>query len=135
MPELRAHPAGRTSDRGPRGGQQDARRAGRPADHARAGRAEAAPGAVRGGRLHRFPVFRRGRRYYRLGSDDRLRLDGPLMPPDLRSWMRQLDEAGELIRIDKPVDPRTEMGALLYQSREKALLFENLPNSPGWRAL
>jgi 2,5-furandicarboxylate decarboxylase 1 len=53
------------------------------------------------------------------------------MPPDLRSWMQQLDAAGELIVLDKPVDPLTEMGALLYQSREKALLFENLPRSLG----
>jgi 2,5-furandicarboxylate decarboxylase 1 len=57
------------------------------------------------------------------------------MAPDLRSWMQQLAAAGELIEIDKPVDPLTEMGALLYQSREKALLFQNLPKSPGWRAL
>ena len=44
-----------------------------------------------------------------------------------------LEAAGELIRIDKPVDPLTQMGSLLYQSREKALLFENLPH--GWRSL
>jgi 2,5-furandicarboxylate decarboxylase 1 len=54
---------------------------------------------------------------------------------DLRTWMRQLDEAGELIRLDKPGDPLTEMGALMYQSRERALLFENLRGHPGWRAL
>jgi 2,5-furandicarboxylate decarboxylase 1 len=54
-------------------------------------------------------------------------------PRDMRSWIAELEEAGELIRIDKPVDPLTQMGALLYQSREKALLFENLPN--GWRSL
>lgn len=52
---------------------------------------------------------------------------------DLRTWIAELDAAGELIRIDKPVDPLTEMGALLYQSREKALFFENLPH--GWRSL
>jgi len=52
---------------------------------------------------------------------------------DMRSWIAELDRAGELIRIDKPVDPLTEMGALLYQSREKALLFEKLPH--GWRSL
>ena len=54
-------------------------------------------------------------------------------PKDMRSWINELDEANELIRIDKPVDPLTEMGSLLYQSREKALLFDNLPN--GWRSL
>ena len=52
---------------------------------------------------------------------------------DLRSWIAQLEAAGELIRIDKPVDPLTQMGSLLYQSREKALFFEKLPHR--WRAL
>ena len=52
---------------------------------------------------------------------------------DMRSWIAELDAAGELIRVDKPVDPLTQMGALLYQSREKAILFENLPH--GWRSL
>ncbi len=52
---------------------------------------------------------------------------------DMRTWIEDLDAAGELIRIDKPVDPLTQMGSLLYQSREKALLFEKLPH--GWRSL
>lgn len=52
---------------------------------------------------------------------------------DLRTWIAQLEAADELIRIDKPVDPLTQMGSLLYQSREKALFFENLPH--GWRSL
>ena len=52
---------------------------------------------------------------------------------DLRAWISELEGAGELIRIDKPVDPLTQMGSLLYQSREKALLFEKLPH--GWRSL
>src|SRR5215207_6580021 len=56
-----------------------------------------------------------------------------LVPKDMRTWIDELDAAGELIRIDKPVDPLTQMGALLYQSREKALFFENLPH--GWRSL
>src|SRR5436190_16336238 len=54
-------------------------------------------------------------------------------PKDLRTWIAELEAAGELIRIDKPVDPLTQMGSLLYQSREKALFFENLPH--GWRSL
>lgn len=54
-------------------------------------------------------------------------------PKDMRTWIADLEAANELIRIDKPVDPLTQMGALLYQSREKALLFENLPH--GWRSL
>ena len=54
-------------------------------------------------------------------------------PKTMRTWIGELEAAGELIRIDKPVDPLTEMGALLYQSREKALFFEKLPH--GWRSL
>ncbi len=54
-------------------------------------------------------------------------------PRDMRSWIAELEAAEELIRISGAVDPLTEMGALLYQSREKALLFENLPH--GWRSL
>src|SRR6202795_1839516 len=54
-------------------------------------------------------------------------------PRDMRTWIAELEGAGELIRIDKLVDPLTRMGSLLYQSREKALLFEKLPH--GWRSL
>ena len=54
-------------------------------------------------------------------------------PRDLRTWIAELEGANELIRVDKPVDPLTQMGALLYQSREKALFFENLPY--GWRSI
>lgn len=54
-------------------------------------------------------------------------------PRDMRTWIAELEAAGELIRIDKPVDPLTQMGSLLYQSREKALFFEKLPH--GWRSL
>ncbi len=54
-------------------------------------------------------------------------------PKDMRTWIEELEEAGELIRIAKPVDPLTQMGSLLYQSREKALFFENLPHN--WRSL
>ncbi len=56
-----------------------------------------------------------------------------VVPKDMRTWINELEAAGELIRIDKPVDPLTEMGSLLYQSREKALFFEKLPH--GWRSL
>ena len=37
--------------------------------------------------------------------------------------------------LTKPVDPRTQMGALLWQARDRGLLFENLPGYPGWRCL
>ncbi len=52
---------------------------------------------------------------------------------DMRSWIAELEAAGELIRVDKPVDPLTQMGALLYQCREKAVFFEKLPHA--WRSL
>jgi len=54
-------------------------------------------------------------------------------PKTMRTWIADLEAAGELIRVDKPVDPLTQMGSLLFQSREKAVLFENLPH--GWRSL
>ncbi len=57
------------------------------------------------------------------------------MAKDMRSWIDQLEKAGALARIGKPVDPRTQMGALLWQSRERALLFDNLAGFPGWRCL
>ncbi|MBI2159835.1 MAG: UbiD family decarboxylase, partial [Candidatus Rokubacteria bacterium] len=46
------------------------------------------------------------------------------MGKDMRDWIAQLEEAGELYTVKRPVDPRTEMGALLYQSREKGLFFQ-----------
>ncbi|HGE69792.1 TPA: UbiD family decarboxylase [Candidatus Poribacteria bacterium] len=54
---------------------------------------------------------------------------------DMRGWIEELEEAGELIRIKRPVDIRTEMGALIWESRDKALLFENIVGYPGWRTL
>ena len=57
------------------------------------------------------------------------------MGRDLRSWIAELEAADELHRIRKPVDPNTQMGALLYQSREKGLLFEDVVGHPGWRVL
>ena len=55
------------------------------------------------------------------------------MAQDMRTWIDQLENAGLLARISKPVDPRTQMGALLWQARDRGLLFENLPGYPGWR--
>jgi len=57
------------------------------------------------------------------------------MAKDMRLWIDQLERAGLLARITKPVDPRTQMGALLWQARDRALFFENLPGFPGWRCL
>jgi 2,5-furandicarboxylate decarboxylase 1 len=57
------------------------------------------------------------------------------MAQDMRTWINQLEEAGLLARIKKAVDPRTQMGALLWQARDRALLFENLSGFPNWRCL
>src|SRR5258705_8166087 len=57
------------------------------------------------------------------------------MAQDMRSWIEQLEQAGLLARISKPVDPRTQMRALLWQARDRGLLFENLPGYPGLRCL
>jgi len=57
------------------------------------------------------------------------------MGRDMRDWIAQLEEAQELHTVKRAVDPRTEMGALLYQLRDKELFFQNLTGYPGWRAL
>ncbi len=57
------------------------------------------------------------------------------MPKDMRTWISQLEKAGELTHVRKPVHPQTEMGALLYQTRDKALFFESLKDYPGWRSI
>lgn len=57
------------------------------------------------------------------------------MAKDMRSWINRLEEAGLLARIKKAVDRRTQMGALLWQARDRALFFENLAGFPRWRCL
>lgn len=55
--------------------------------------------------------------------------------PDMRDWINTLEKAGELVTLTKPVDPSTEMGALLFNARDKALFFKEVKGFPGWRAL
>lgn len=57
------------------------------------------------------------------------------MPKDMRTWIEHLERAGELSTIRRAVNPHSQMGTLLAQSLERALLFENLPGYPGWRVL
>lgn len=57
------------------------------------------------------------------------------MLKDQRDWIRQLDEEGEFLRIRKEVDTQVSMGALVHESMEKALLFENIKGHPGWKCL
>ncbi|MDP2267658.1 MAG: UbiD family decarboxylase [Deltaproteobacteria bacterium] len=54
---------------------------------------------------------------------------------NMRDWIDTLEKSGELITLNKPVDPNTEMGALLYKSRDKSLYFKEVTGFPGWRAL
>ena len=54
---------------------------------------------------------------------------------DMRGWIKELEEAGELLRIKKPVNLKTEMGALIWESHDKALLFENIVDYPHWKTL
>ena len=53
----------------------------------------------------------------------------------MRSWIAQLENAGELVRMKEEVDPKANMSAYLWSSKEKALLFENVKNHPGWKVL
>jgi len=53
------------------------------------------------------------------------------MKKSFRDYLRELEAAGELRRVRKPVDLR-QVSGLLGQSRE-ALLFEGLHDYPGWR--
>jgi len=57
------------------------------------------------------------------------------MPLDMRDWIKKLEEEDQILTVKKPVKPKEEMGALLWQSREKSLFFENLEGHPGWRSL
>jgi 2,5-furandicarboxylate decarboxylase 1 len=57
------------------------------------------------------------------------------MAKDMRSWIDQLEEAGELERISDAIDLESEMGSVLSVSKEKALLFENIKDHPGQRVL
>ncbi len=52
------------------------------------------------------------------------------MASDLRTYLDDLK--GELLRIEKEVDPRTELGALCSES-ERPLLFHKVKEYPGWR--
>jgi len=54
------------------------------------------------------------------------------MKAGFREFLRALEEAGELKRIKKPVDPR-HLSALMAQAKE-ATLFESIAGYPDWRA-
>ena len=57
------------------------------------------------------------------------------MAKDMRSWISQLEGAGELTRVSDEVSVEVDIGRSLFASKEKALLFENVKNHPGWKVL
>ncbi len=60
------------------------------------------------------------------------------MSKDLRLYLKELEEAGELQHLTKEVDPLTNLGGIAYQiagQTGKASYFENLKGHPGWRAV
>ncbi len=60
------------------------------------------------------------------------------MSKDLRTYLADLDRAGQLLHIKKPVDIDTEMGALNWEAvvrHKKALICENIKGYPGWKTV
>ena len=50
------------------------------------------------------------------------------MQPDLRSHLALLERHGKLLRVPRPVDPGTELAALIIaaEQRRQAVLFESV---------
>ncbi len=63
------------------------------------------------------------------------RSDKPAAWRDLREWLRMIDEAGLLRKIDAPVDPHEELAAITFLAgrtpKTPALLFNNLLGNRG----
>ena len=57
------------------------------------------------------------------------------MAKDMRSWINQLEEAGELLQVGDEVNTEVDIGRRLFDEKEKALLFDNVKSHPGWRVL
>ena len=60
------------------------------------------------------------------------------MAKDMRMFLSQLEEAGELQSVTKEVDPKTQLGGLAYQiagQGGKASYFKNLKGYPDWTAV
>ena len=53
------------------------------------------------------------------------------MQPDLRSHLALLEQHGKLVRVSRPVDPGTELAALIIEAerRGQAVLFESVRDS------
>ena len=57
------------------------------------------------------------------------------MAKDMRTYMEQLERAGELTQVSGEVTVEVDIGRRLFESKDKALLFENVKGFPGWRVL
>ncbi len=57
------------------------------------------------------------------------------MGKDMRSWIDQLERAGELRKVDREIDVDTQMGAVCHSSKEKSLLFRNVKGFGNWNVL
>ncbi|MBN9460013.1 MAG: UbiD family decarboxylase [Burkholderiales bacterium] len=57
------------------------------------------------------------------------------MAKDMRSYIEQLEKAGELSRVKDEVNVEADIGRRLFASRESALLFQNVKGYPGWSVL
>lgn len=57
------------------------------------------------------------------------------MAKDMRTWISQLEKAGELLRVGEEVNLEYQMAGRLADSREKALFFENIKGHPKWNVL
>ena len=53
------------------------------------------------------------------------------MKKSFRDFVQALDDAGEMMRVAKPVDMR-RLSSLMSQS-DKAVMFENIADYPDWR--
>ena len=57
---------------------------------------------------------------------------------DLRSYLAHLEDHGQLLRVNEPMDPKFEIAAGVRKTSDiggPALLFENIKGHPGWRVL
>jgi 2,5-furandicarboxylate decarboxylase 1 len=57
------------------------------------------------------------------------------MAKDMRSYLEQLERAGELTRVSDQVDVDVDIGRRLFESKDKALLFDKVKDYPGWNVL
>ena len=60
-----------------------------------------------------------------------------LQDQSLRGYLQKLERAGEMVRIEKEVDPLSNMSAIQWKTYDqlgKATYFSNIKGHPGWDA-